>query len=119
MVHFSPSRTARMMSASRVDVPVRVDVAGGLDRGVPEQFLGHFRVPGDIENTLTGGMPRLVHPRAACRPRLHNPGPLETGVPPVVQAVVAHRLVQEPTHLVLDCLAVLVRDARVFCCGIR
>ena len=73
-----------------------------------EQLLGCFQVPGRVEHALAGGVPRLVHPLAAGRSRLDDPGPLEAAVPPVVEAVVAHRLVGESAHPVLDRLAVLV-----------
>src|SRR5262245_42079613 len=44
-----------------VDVPIGVDVAGRLDRRVPEKPLHGLQVPGAIEHPLTGGVAGLVH----------------------------------------------------------
>jgi hypothetical protein len=75
---------------------------------VAEELLHRLQVPGRVEKTFAGGMPRLVHPLAAGRAVHDDPGPLKTAVPPVVQAVVAHRLIREAADPVLDRLAVLV-----------
>ena len=75
-----------------VDVPVGVDVAGGLDGGVAEQLLNSLEVACLVEHALTGGVPGLVHPLAAGRPFRDHAGVFEALVPPVMEAVVAHSL---------------------------
>jgi hypothetical protein len=39
-----------------VDVPVRIDVACGLDRGVPEQLLDRLQIARTVEHALAGRM---------------------------------------------------------------
>ncbi len=47
------------------DIPVGVDVAACLNRGVAEQFWIAFRFPVASRNALPGGVPSLVQPLAA------------------------------------------------------
>jgi hypothetical protein len=44
-----------------VDVPVGVDVAGRLNRGVAEQLLDGLEVAGGVEHALAGCVATLVH----------------------------------------------------------
>jgi hypothetical protein len=74
-----------------VDVPIGVDVAGCLDAFVAEQLLDGLEVAGLVEDTLARTVPGLVHPFPAGCAFAHNPGPGQAPVPPVVQAVDAHR----------------------------
>jgi hypothetical protein len=46
-----------------------------------------------IKNTLAGGVPGFVHLLAAALALRDNPGTFKACVPPVVEAVAAHRLV--------------------------
>jgi hypothetical protein len=47
------------------DVPVGVDVAGRLNRGVPEQLLHRLEVAGAVEHPLPRRVTGLVHPLIA------------------------------------------------------
>ncbi|HEV2974233.1 MAG TPA: hypothetical protein VGX69_04465 [Solirubrobacteraceae bacterium] len=77
-----------------VDVPVGVDVAGRLDRGVAEQLLDGLEVAGGVEHALAGCVAALVHLLAAGRARRDDAGGGEAAIPPVVRRVAAHRLVR-------------------------
>ena len=73
MIHFLALQDGSHRVRQLVDVPVRVHVARGLNRGLPQQLLGCFQVPGRVENALTGSVPRFVHPLAARRSRATIP----------------------------------------------
>jgi hypothetical protein len=62
---------------------------------VAEQLLDGLEVARVIEQPLAGRVAGLVHPLAARRALGDDPGVREAAIPPVVQAVVAHRLVGE------------------------
>ena len=59
-----------------------------------EQLLNGLQVAvGGVEHTLARGVPRLVHPLTRGLPHGHDAAPSEAAIPPVVQAVNAHRLI--------------------------
>jgi site-specific DNA recombinase len=82
-----------------VDVPVGVDVAGRLDRGVAEQLLDGLQVSRGVEDALAGGVPRLVHPLAAGGALWDDSRVCEPPVPPRVHPVDAHWLRRVAGHL--------------------
>lgn len=81
-----------------VDVPVGVDVAGRLDRGMAEQLLDGLEVAGGVEHALAGCVAALVHLLAAGRAGRDDAGGGKAAIPPVVRGVAAHRLLRVAAH---------------------
>lgn len=61
-----------------------------------EEFLNCLQVPCLVEHLLSGSVAGFVHPLAGGHPGGDDGSALEAAVPPVVGAVVSHRLLREP-----------------------